>query len=390
MGYPQVSFGGLFSTIGDPTSFVSRDDRSYELYDNVMYERGNHHIKFGGYLFHLAFNPVNPTNARGNFTFNGQWSGNALADFLLGYPSSSQVGIGRADEHGRSTWFHAYGQDDWQVNSNLTLNYGLRYEINSQMADVDNRLSAIDIPGRRFVIASDDEGQLSPAAAPLLSQIPLPYVSSEDAGWTRGLLRPSYRRFAPRLGVVWAIGDDGKTVVNAGFGVFLNQWAYSVQQALAQTLPFFFAKTVTAAADAVQPTQQTRDGAARLGERDGRRQHDDLGLPNGVRQELLRVGSASNRRANDGRGQLPAVGHCRRRQLDGPECAGARARRDRTAPARSRAGEHHGDSLGRLFHLQRRDRSGPSGDCRGGLAFTASYIAVESDRRCIRPGRHVV
>ena len=258
MGYPQVSFGGLFSTIGDPTSFVSRDDRSYELYDNVMYEKGNHRIKFGGYLFHLAFNPVNPTNARGNFTFNGQWSGNALADFLLGYPSSSQVGIGRADEHGRSTWFHAYGQDDWHVNSNLTLNYGLRYEINSQMADVDNRLSAIDIPGRRFVIASDDEGQLSSAAAPLLSQIPIPYVSSQDAGWTRGLLRPSYRRFAPRLGLVWAIGNDGKTIVNAGFGVFLNQWAYSVQQALAQTLPFFFAKTVTAAADAVRPTQQTR------------------------------------------------------------------------------------------------------------------------------------
>ena len=55
---------------------------------------------------------------------------------------------------------------------------------------------------------------------------------------------------------MWAIGDDAKTVVNAGFGVFLNQWAYSVQQALASTLPFFFAKTVTAAADAIQPTQQ--------------------------------------------------------------------------------------------------------------------------------------
>ena len=134
----------------------------------------------------------------------------------------------------------------------------MRYEINSQMADVDNRLSAIDIPGRRFVIASDDEGRLSSAAASLLPQIPLPYVSSQDAGWTRGLLRPSYRRFAPRLGMVWAIGNDGKTIVNAGFGVFLNQWAYSVQQALAQTLPFFFAKTVTAAADAVRPTQQTR------------------------------------------------------------------------------------------------------------------------------------
>ena len=53
-------------------------------YDNVMLDRGDHHLKFGGYLFHLRFNPVNPTNARGNFTFNGQWTGNAFADFLLG------------------------------------------------------------------------------------------------------------------------------------------------------------------------------------------------------------------------------------------------------------------------------------------------------------------
>jgi hypothetical protein len=257
MGYPQVAFGGQFSAIGDPTAFVSRENKSFELYDNVMVDRGNHHLKFGAYLFHLNFNPVLPSNARGNFTFNGQWTGNAFADFVLGYPSVSQVGIGRADEHGRSTWFHAYAQDDWKIKSTLTLNYGLRYEINSQMADVDNRLSSIDLANRRFVIASDADGKLSPTATPLLSALPLPYVSSEDAGWTRGLLRPSYLRFAPRLGIVWSPGEDARTVVNAGFGVFLNQWAYSVQQAFASTLPFVYAKTISAAADALQPTQNT-------------------------------------------------------------------------------------------------------------------------------------
>ena len=257
MGYPQVSFGGLFSTIGDPTSFVSRENRSYELYDNILVDRGRHHLKFGGYLFRLEFNPVNPAAARGAFTFTGQWTGNAFADFLLGYPSSGQVGIGRADEHGRSTWLHAYGQDDWKVTNSLTLNYGLRYEINGQMNDVDRRLSAIDltVPGGRFVIASDDEGRLSPSADALLPQIPIPYVSSRDAGWTDGLLRPSYKRFAPRVGIAWSANVD--TVVTAGFGVFLNQWAYSVQQALAQTLPFFFNKTVNAASDAVRPTFDT-------------------------------------------------------------------------------------------------------------------------------------
>ena len=261
MGYPQVSFGGLFSTIGDPASFVAREDRSYELYDNIMLDRGDHHVKVGGYLFKLDFNPVLPNQARGAFTYSGQWTGNALADFLLGYPSSAQVGLGRADEHGRSTWLHVYGQDDWRVRSNLTVNYGLRYEINGQMTDQDNRLSAIDLtaPGGRFVIASNDSGQISPSADALLSQIPLPYVTSKNAGWTNGLLRPSYRRFAPRIGAAWRLCEDAKTVVNAGFGVFLNQWAYSVQQAFAQTLPFFFAKTVNAASDAIQPTYRTEN-----------------------------------------------------------------------------------------------------------------------------------
>lgn len=265
MGYPQVAFGGLFSTIGDPTTFVTRKDRSYELYDNVTISRGTHQLKFGAYLFHLEFNPVNPQTARGSFTFNGQWTGNAFADFLLGYPSSAQVGIGRADENGRSTWFHTYAQDDWKVRRNLTVNAGLRYEINGQMNDAHNRLSAVDIDGKRFVIAGDDSGNISPTAQPLLSQIPIPYVTSKDAGWTPALLRPSYLRFAPRLGVAWS--TDSKTVVNAGFGVFLNQWAYSVQQSLAQTLPFFFSKTVNAPSDALNPTFQT--GNALLGTANG-------------------------------------------------------------------------------------------------------------------------
>ena len=259
VGYPQVAFGGLYSGIGDPTTFVSRRNRSAELYENLLLDRGNHRLKFGAYAFRLAFNPVNPQAARGAFTYTGQWSGNAFADFLLGYPTSAQVGIGRADEHGRTNWWHFYAQDDWRARSNVTVNYGLRYEVNGQMNDVDNRLSAIDVtvPGGRFVIASDDRGQISAAAQPLLAEIPTAYVTSKDAGWTSALLEPGYRRIAPRIGMAWSIPGRRDTVVTAGFGVFLNQWAYSVQQSLAQTLPFFFAKSINAAADATTPPFRT-------------------------------------------------------------------------------------------------------------------------------------
>ncbi|MCM3905986.1 MAG: carboxypeptidase-like regulatory domain-containing protein [Pyrinomonadaceae bacterium] len=267
-GYPQVSFGGLFSTVGDATTFVTRRDTSIEFYDNVFINRGAHKLKFGVYWYRLNFNPVNPDTARGSFTYNGQFTGaspgqrgNALADFLLGYPGSAQVGIGRGDENGRTTWFHSYIQDDWNPTRNLTINIGLRSEINQPMRDVNNRLSAIDltVPGGRFVIASDADGRISPTAAALLPLIPIPFTTSAEAGWDRSLLRDSEPRLAPRFGLSWRLPGTSDTVFRAGYGVFLNQWAYSVQQALARNLPFFLLKNISVASDAAVPTLDTQN-----------------------------------------------------------------------------------------------------------------------------------
>jgi Carboxypeptidase regulatory-like domain/TonB dependent receptor len=267
VGYPQVTFGGLYSAIGDPVNIITRNNQSYEFFDNVLIQRGAHKIKFGGYFFYLKFRPSNPEAARGVLAFTSRWTssqagltnGNAFADFLLGAPSSAQVGIGRGDEDARTNWLHVYGQDDWDVTPRLTVNVGLRYEINQHMRAVDNRLSAIDltVPGGRFVIASDSDGRINPAANALLPLIPIPYVTSAAAGWDRGLLKPDYNRIAPRLGVAWKVPGKQDTVVRAGFGIYLNQWAYSVQQAFARNLPFFMVKNVNIAADALSPTATT-------------------------------------------------------------------------------------------------------------------------------------
>jgi hypothetical protein len=70
------------------------------------------------------------------------------------------------------------------------------------MQDAGNRLSSVDLsaPGGRFVIASDDAGNISTDATALLPLMPIPYVTSNDAGWGRGLLDPSAVRLAPRFG----------------------------------------------------------------------------------------------------------------------------------------------------------------------------------------------
>ena len=260
VGFPQISTGGLYNTIGDPTVFTTRDNQHFELFNNFTIDRGAHRVKFGAYYFRLQLRPEQPDAARGAFTYTGQFSGNAFADFLLGYPTSATSGIGRGDENGRTNWLHAYVQDDWQARSNLTFNVGLRYEFNQHMSDVNNRLSSVDlsVPGGRFVIASDERGTIDPSAQALLPLMPIPYVTSEDIGWGTGLLDPSSVRLAPRIGFALSL-NDSRAVIRGGYGIFLNQWAYSVQTAFARNLPFFFTKQVDVPATATVPTSETRN-----------------------------------------------------------------------------------------------------------------------------------
>jgi hypothetical protein len=182
--------------MGDPASFVFRNNRHLKLYDNFTIDRGAHRVKFGAYYFHLQLRPEQPDDARGTFNYTGQFSGNAFADFLLGYPIPATSGIGRGDEDGRTNWLHLYAQDDWRMRDNLTLNVGLRYEYNQHMYDVNNRLSSIDLDAARFVIASDENDRIDASANALLPLIPIPYVTSNQAGWGKGLLDPSAVRLA--------------------------------------------------------------------------------------------------------------------------------------------------------------------------------------------------
>ncbi len=254
-GYPQVSFGGQFSTMGDPALFTFRHNRDLELYDNLSWHTGRHTLKFGAYAMHYDLRTENPNGARGIFSFTPRWTssapgladGSAFGDFLLGYPTTAQAGLGRAAMDANTNWAHFYAQDSWQVNANLKIEIGIRYEYNQNMTDAANQIAAIDtsVPGGRFVIASDGSGRVAPNAAALIPYIPIPYVSSAAAGWNNSLLRSRPLRVAPRAGVAWQLPGSLKTVARAGFGIYPNQAAYSIVTNLAQNLPFFVTKTVS-------------------------------------------------------------------------------------------------------------------------------------------------
>jgi carboxypeptidase family protein len=245
-GYPSISITG-FSGMGESTQYVTRTDTDYEIYDNVSWHHGRHTVKFGGYFFHLNFDPVNAQNARGTFAFTGKFTGNALGDFLLGDPNQGSVGEqGRGNLQGRTNWAHFYIEDGWQITPSLKLDIGLRYEYNQNLKDANNNIALINtlVPGGEFVIASNSQGQLSPAANALLSTIPIPYLTSVQAGWDDSLLQGRPLRLAPRIGLAWAL-PDRKTVIRSGFGIYTNQAAYNIIETAALNLPFYFAKTVT-------------------------------------------------------------------------------------------------------------------------------------------------
>lgn len=247
-GYPQVSFGGQFNTIGDPALFTFRHNRDFEWYDNLIWHKGRHTLKFGAYAMHYDLRTENPNDARGIFSFTPRWTssapgladGSAFADFLLSYPTTAQTGLGRAAIDGATNWTHFYAQDSWQITQNLKVELGLRYEHNQNMTDSANRIAAVDtsVPGGRFVIAGSGTG-------PLLSFVPVPSLPASAAGWNNSMLASRPLRVAPRAGLSWALPGIRKTVVRAGFGIYPNQAAYSIVTNLAQNLPFFVTKTVS-------------------------------------------------------------------------------------------------------------------------------------------------
>ncbi len=245
-GYPQASISGGFATMGEPTQYVSRVDNNYEFYDNLIWHHATHTVKFGAYFFHLDFDPVNANNARGLFSFTGTYTGNGLGDFLLGNPAQGQVGVGgRGQLLGRTNWLHTYIEDSWQILPSVKLDIGLRYEYNQNVTDANNNMAVVNtlVPGGQFVIASNAAGQISPSASALLANIPIPYVTSAQAGWDTSLLQARPLRLAPRIGIAWSMPDQ-KTVIRSGFGIYTNQAAYSIIQNAALNLPFYLAKTV--------------------------------------------------------------------------------------------------------------------------------------------------
>lgn len=222
-GLPTFAVSG-FNTIGTtgPGSLqtaatgsgnlpIDKQGRVVQVNDNLTWQRGRHTLKFGFDFQQVTLYANSTLSARPSFSFNGVYTqnpqgrtgtGSALADFLLGYTSSSTVST-RSDSESRQHIWQGYVQDDWKALSNLTINAGLRYELPLPFYETSNHYADVILePGALY-------GTLLNAN------------NAAQHGYRNSFVDPNYHNFAPRLGAAWQV--DPKTVVRAAGGIFYGR-----------------------------------------------------------------------------------------------------------------------------------------------------------------------
>lgn len=220
-GVPTMDIVGytFFSENTGTTSGGGFKQWSHNWINSTTWVRGKHLVKFG---FDMNFNKSYDGLAirpypRGYFQFQGTFSGNPLADFLLGYPLTAQrsTAFGGSTQPGASV-FGYYIQDDFKVTPRLTLNIGLRYELQTRWEERDSRYSNMELSSGRIVVPSVNGG-IAPSAIPGLVAS-LPIVTNDAVGWSYKLANGDHDNFAPRFGFAYRLLSQ--TVLRGGYGIY--------------------------------------------------------------------------------------------------------------------------------------------------------------------------
>jgi hypothetical protein len=199
---PQITVSGYFSltnAIGGPTA----GGDFYSIRDVFSWTKARHAIKMGGELSYNKTIQDVLLNNYGVFTFNNSVTKNALADFMIGIPSAVTQ-----DAPVTALWNSWYGaaflQDDFRLGQNLTLNLGLRWDVQTPGTDPQDRFTTY-VPGQQSTVRPD---------------APAGQLFYGDPGIERGVIPISWTHVSPRVGVVWDPFGDGRTSIRAAAGVF--------------------------------------------------------------------------------------------------------------------------------------------------------------------------
>lgn len=234
-GVPGVSWTGYTGSIG--SYGLTQGDRinSYELADSLSWTRGSHALKFGAEVRQSRMFLDSDNGARGSFGFAASYTaalnsatgnpvtgtGNAVADFLLGYPTTMSGAVGTSQTHFRFYTTNLYAQDDWKVTRSLTINYGLRYEyVTPPVAEELSHVFGFDFNTGKQLF-------------PTLGQI-------RDS-----ILNPDKLNFAPRLGLAYNPQWAPTFTIRAGAGIYYDQTQMNETQFTTNSPPTFFQQNLS-------------------------------------------------------------------------------------------------------------------------------------------------
>jgi hypothetical protein len=204
-GPPFVQVTGVGS-VGDPiTGPRNTFQNTYDVSGSLSWIRARHELKFGGGFRRDQINALQGIATNGFFVFAPFPSFvSGVASFLEGQPVVFLQGGGNFDRHIRGKAFNVYAQDTFKVNSRLTLNYGLRYDLPFPYTETHN-LQNLFVPGAQStVLPSAPAGLLYPG----------------DPGVPAGLIQTQKTAFAPRVGLAYDPTGAGKWLVSAAYGIF--------------------------------------------------------------------------------------------------------------------------------------------------------------------------
>ena len=190
--------------------------------------KGHHNVRFGIQAQFRKYDQLTEVPPRGGFTFNGQFTGNPVADFLLGYCSTCTGAFGSSRSNYSSPTFAPFIDDNWQVSPRLTLQMGLRWEYLGPWHE-----------------KNDQEGSFDPVSGKIgfhvvptnLPASLVPLIINQNDFFPSGILKKDLNNFGPRVGVVYSANDA--TVVRSGFGVYYDNLNLNELQFSRLVPPFY-------------------------------------------------------------------------------------------------------------------------------------------------------
>jgi Carboxypeptidase regulatory-like domain len=263
-GVPFISVSGGFIIGNNSEGELPQTGNTFQWADNYTKVVRSHTVKFGGDVRRQHFDQFLYFDVNGSFGFspggpNDLGFSDLYPNYFLGLPNSFGQGSAQL-ENVRSSAVYLFAQDSWKLKANLTLNYGLRWELDTPQYDTGNRLQTFR-PGQAdtlypCVIGSNGSaltgypvGTDCSPTGPGASVFPLGEVIPGDKGIQRGMTSTYYKAFAPRIGLAWSpaakqgflakvFGGPGKSSIRMGYGIFYNPIEQLVLEQFSAEPPF--------------------------------------------------------------------------------------------------------------------------------------------------------